>query len=292
MPNRLCTLTGKTPILDNFSPDDTRVGYLTDPTIFDFLTRSGVSWAYYEQDIAFLRLFDRYRLDDRNVLPLAKEADRTEEEFSEDEIFFSRLANGKLPAVTFIDPDFIDVPPDRTANDDHPPADVSNGQELVRQIYNALVRSPQWGKILFVLTYDEHGGFFDHVPPPGTKFSPEGENVVPKVNEDGPAFYGVRVPTFVISPWVDATGDSTLFDHTSIIKTILLRFNNGVIPTVFGERVQQANHLGMLLTRDTPRLDVPIIESITFPAAQFVNESENEPVLADYHEVIQRFTIP
>ncbi|RME42464.1 MAG: hypothetical protein D6791_17685 [Chloroflexi bacterium] len=300
MPNRFSTLMGSIPELDNLSPDDPRVGYLRQTNIFDFLTANRISWAFYEQDIAFLRMFDRYRLDDQNILPFSRNDD-VHNEYSDDEVFFTRLANGNLPAVTFIDPNYVDVPPNSTANDDHPPADVANGQALIRQIYNALVRSPQWEKTLFVITYDEHGGFYDHVPPPGTKRSPEGENIFPKLHPDGPEFLGVRVPAFVISPWVDAVGNSTLFDHTSIIKTIMARFGRRAQDTVatdetfvadFGDRVRQANHLGSLLTRDTPRLQVPTIDSIAFPEATFFRQAVTESAAADFHDVMARFALP
>jgi len=282
---------GKTPELDNLSTSDPRIGYMQDTNIFDILSANKISWASYEQDIAFLRVFDRYRLNDTNILPLFKKDD-VNNEYSDNEVFFTRLAAGKLPAVTFIDPNYVDIPPDITANDDHPPADVANGQELVRQIYNALVRSPQWEKTLFIITYDEHGGFFDHVPPPGTKASPQGENVIPKVHEDGPRFYGARVPTIVISPWVDAVGNSTIFDHTSIIKTILERFNNGDVPEALGERVKQAEHLGSLLTRNTPRPNPGIIETIPSTISDFLPLTESESTGVDFHDVIQRFALP
>jgi phospholipase C len=109
-----------------------------------------------------------------------------------------------------------------------------------------------------LVVYDEHGGFYDHVPPPA-------------VVDDGPAEfrrYGVRVPAMVVSPWVRAgTVTHTVFDHTSIIKTILLRFcplalelpplrHPRLAPTAprhVGLRVMQANHLGELLNAETPR---------------------------------------
>ena len=92
---------------------------------------------------------------------------------------------------------------------------IKDGQELVLAVYHALAASPQWEKTLLVIAYDEHGGFFDHVAPPG-------------VPDDDPQLfgrYGVRVPALVVSPWVEARAVShTVLDHTSIIKTILLRF--------------------------------------------------------------------
>ena len=101
------------------------------------------------------------------------------------------------------------------SNDDHPPSDVALGQALVLKIYDALASSKLWTKTLFVITYDEHGGFFDHVPPP-----------LDPPDDDPQTFnrYGVRVPAIVVSPLVGRRSFShQVFDHTSIIKTILLR---------------------------------------------------------------------
>jgi hypothetical protein len=132
------------------------------------------------------------------------------------------------------------------SNDDHPPSDVAAGQALVLKVYDALASSPQWSKTLFVITYDEHGGFFDHVPPP---LNPPDDD--PKVFSR----YGVRVPAIVVSPLVTRRGFShEVFDHTSIIKTILLRFARkaNTIPDM-GKRVSNAQHLGVLLTEPKPR---------------------------------------
>jgi len=89
------------------------------------------------------------------------------------------------------------------ANDDHPKNDVVEGQNLVKEIYEALRASPQWNEILFVVVYDEHGGYYDHVPTP----------VIGVPNPDGlvgPEPYnfkfdrlGVRVPALLISPWIE-----------------------------------------------------------------------------------------
>ena len=166
--------------------------------------------------------------------------------------FIQRAASGKLPSVSWIDPSFADLnnglmrlisPP---SNDDHPPSDVALGQALVLKIYDALASSKLWTKTLFVITYDEHGGFFDHVPPP-----------LDPPDDDPQTFnrYGVRVPALVISPLVGRRSFShQVFDHTSIIKTILLRFarQGNTIPDM-GKRVTQAQHLGVLLTEQTPR---------------------------------------
>ncbi len=159
------------------------------PTVFDQLTEANVEWCYYSHDIAFLRLFEKYRLDLSFIHKV--------------EEFFQCAQHGRLAPVSWIDPNFGDFkarlqPP----NDDHPPADVRRGQRLVAQVYNALLQGGNdiWRKSLLVVVYDEHGGFYDHVIP---------EFEVP---DDCPAFrnYGVRVPAFVISPWIAKTGTSIL----------------------------------------------------------------------------------
>jgi phospholipase C len=120
------------------------------------------------------------------------------------------------------------------------------GQELVLTLLTALAASPLWKKSLLVIVYDEHGGFFDHVDP--RTFTPE---------DDRPTFrrYGVRVPALVVSPFVDPGVSHTVFDHTSLLKTILLRFCEDPEAAIkaMGRRVMHANHLGQLLTRSTAR---------------------------------------
>jgi phospholipase C len=111
------------------------------------------------------------------------------------------------------------------------------------------MQSPAWGKTLLLITYDEHGGFYDHVPPPAAK-------------DDTPALrkLGPRVPALVVSPWVGKRQVAkTVFDHTSIIKTILARFcrkADGSVPDM-GARVRAAAHLGGLLTEPKARAATP-----------------------------------
>ena len=130
-------------------------------------------------------------------------------------------------------------------------------------MYAALVKSPLWSKTLFVCTYDEHGGFYDHVSPP--ELAPNAIDLPPQATlqeqlalHEAYQYYRVRVPALVISPWVKRRSvPSIVFDHTSIIKTILLKFCrdvNGNIPHL-SNRVDRANHLGGLLTEPFPRAD-------------------------------------
>ncbi|MEO6983923.1 MAG: alkaline phosphatase family protein [Paralcaligenes sp.] len=132
---------------------------------------------------------------------------------------------GVLPAYSFIEPNyfaniFTGTPP----NDQHPPHDIRYGEKLIADVYNAVRASSCWEKTLLIITYDEHGGCYDHVPPP--RAVPPGDG---KKAPDGFAFdtYGVRVPAVIVTPWVRAgsvlspLGDGPYpFDHTSIIKTV------------------------------------------------------------------------
>jgi phospholipase C len=115
---------------------------------------------------------------------------------------------------------------------------------------------------MFVITYDEHGGFYDHVPPPGTPLGPaEWQGKVPRIHPQGADHLGVRVPALVVSPMVSkGSVCKEVFDHTSIIKTILLRHRarlHANVFTAFGPRVNEASHLGQVLDLDAPRADKP-----------------------------------
>ena len=231
-PNRAYTMTGRlnrdvngrweynNPVGSSFLP-------ATGKTIFDHLTAQGVSWRYYEHGYCSLRLFERYTWDNEHIVD------------ADDAVngFLARAQAGTLPAVSFIDPDFINVPP---GNDDQPPADIAAGQNLIGKVARAVVEGAAWNKTLLIITYDEHGGFFDHVPPP------------PAPNVSSIDHYGVRVPAFIVSPWVERGKTSdVVFDHTSILKTIARRFLSAHPPDM-GERMAAANDL-LAVMQPTPR---------------------------------------
>ena len=121
--------------------------------------------------------------------------------------FFADAQAGTLPSFSLIDPDF-------TANDDHPSHDLMRGQAFVASVYQALAQSPQWSRTLFVITYDEHGGFYDHVPPPAAE-------------DDNPEFaqLGFRVPAIVAGGTVRRGYVNTqVFEHSSVAATLGTRF--------------------------------------------------------------------
>ena len=118
-------------------------------TIFDLLDKNGVSWADYYQDVAQSVSFRPF---DAHNLPLAV-------------FFFQAAGIGSLPQVSLIDPNFGTLST-AAANDEHPPTDIQRGQYYVSQVVNAIRNGPFWKDTIIFITYDEHGGFYDHVPPP------------------------------------------------------------------------------------------------------------------------------
>src|SRR2546423_2867891 len=179
-PNRLYSLTGGS---------EGHRKHFADPPIYALksfvrhLDHAKVSWKWYFHDVPTIRVADdQYRIShpDRTAffdrrLPILPST------------FVEDAASGHLPAGSWVDPNFADVRLGPAGpNDDHPPSDVKAAQDLVLKLYNAVVRSPAWPKTLLVITYDEHGGFFDHVAPPAA--------------EDDFAdcrHYGVRVPAII-----------------------------------------------------------------------------------------------
>jgi phospholipase C len=247
-PNRLYSLTGRAA----GERDDASPPLYELPSFARYLDQHDVDWRWYSFDPATLRAADpAYRLSDHHRFSFVDSRklstlERAVGELTEEgPSFLDDVAEGKLPQVSWIDPRFKDLRvlgPD--SNDDHPPSDLIAGQDLILSIYHALSAADTWAKTLLVITYDEHGGFYDHVPPP------------PAVDQD-PKFQrlGVRVPAILVSPLVakgstssQLLGKDFHFDHTSLIKTILTRFCSAgrQIPELTA-RVAAAEHLGHLL---------------------------------------------
>jgi len=136
-------------------------------------------------------------------------------------------------------------------NDDHPPVPIARGQQFVSDIYNVAVSNPaRWSKTLLIVTYDEHGGLFDHVPP----FSVETDIAGTKF-----ATTGVRVPGLLISPYV-AAGQvfSEPLDHTSILQFLAERFAaDGKYSDAVSNRQQHFGRISAALS-DQPRAELAI----------------------------------
>lgn len=205
--------------------------------------------------------------------------------------FKEHCRKGKLPNYVVIEQRWFDLKL-FPGNDDHPSHDVAEGQKLVKEVYEALRSSPQWNEILFVITYDEHGGFFDHVPTPV-----QGVPSPDDITGQSPFFFnfdrlGVRVPAFLISPWVEPgtvihepTGPelTSQFEHSSIPATVKKIFNLDAFLT---KRDTWAGTFDSVLTRTTPRIDCPL----TLPEAKKLRETEaeEEAKLSDFQkELVQ-----
>ena len=224
-PNRFYQHAAQTDRLDNTSTVSTL------PAIWDRLAAAGLSGRYYYSDIPFTALWgSRY---------LSISRPYTE--------FLAACASGTLPNVSFVDPRFVDES-SGTSNDDHPRADIRNGEAFLNQIYQAVTRSPNFANTVLVINYDEWGGFFDHVPPP-LRPIPPGDAAV---GSDGRI--GFRVPSLVISPFARRQYIATAqFDHTSVLKMIEWRWNLDPLTV----RDATANNLAGVLDFARPQLHAP-----------------------------------
>ena len=205
-------------------------------TIWDRLDAKNVSSKYYFHDVPFTALYGT-RYVGRSRL------------FSE---FLSDAAGGNLPSFCMVDPSFGGEA-NGTSNDDHPHADVRNGQALLSQIYEALRTGPNWGTTLMIIVYDEWGGFFEHVAPPVKSLSAAEQ----KVGNDGRL--GFRVPCMLLGPRVRANNVARYpFDPSSIHQLLAWRF--GIDP--LGVRASDPSTFNMayaLDLTDAPRTDSPAL---------------------------------
>lgn len=244
LPNRAFALAGTS----QGHLDDKTKAY-TCPSIFGALTEAGVSWQVFGYAAQPLTKAD---------FPDIAKADAAHFGLFTD--FQAAAAAGTLPAFTFLEPSWSS-----TGNSQHPNYDVALGEQLIHDTYEALRSGPGWPQTLFVLTYDEHGGCYDHVPPPWGAVPPDATP-----GEFGFGFdrFGVRVPTLLVSPLI-APGTvyrvppgSTPLDHTSILKTIEQRWN---LPPLTA-RDAAAPGFGDVITLATPRTD-DALAGVTVPVS-------------------------
>jgi phospholipase C len=171
---------------------------------------------------------------------------------------FAADLHGPYPfPYTFIEPHYGDVVSGTYAggSSQHPMDDVYGGQNLLAAVYAAIRNSPYWNTSLLIVTYDEHGGFYDSVPP-ASAVAPA-DHPSNNYNTYGFDFslYGVRVPAMVVSPLIPAgTVDHTLYDHASVLKTVEQLFGLAALT----ERDANANHLLHLLSLNQARTDCPV----------------------------------
>lgn len=207
-PNRFYLLAGTS--FGHIRNDGPPAGGFTQPTIFNLLGAAGISWKIYYSQFAFGSLFSYVQQHMDHVAPISQ--------------YYTDAAAGNLPAVAFVDPIFAGAP--NTETDEHPSSNVQVGQSFAYNVVNALEASPNWPDSALFLTYDENGGFYDHVAPPAA-VAPD--NIAPmlQTGDTQASFnrYGFRVPVVVVSPYSKPHYVSHVVDdHTSILKFIETRY--------------------------------------------------------------------
>jgi len=211
-PNRYYLLAGTSfGEIRNNLPDLSGPDYTT-RTIFNLMDEAPVpvTWKVYFSDLPFAGIFGyvrNSRFD--NLVNIST--------------FFTDAAAGNLPQVSYVDPALVGG----ELNDEHPPKNVQKGQAFVASVVNAVMASPQWSSTVLFITYDEHGGFFDHVPPPAACLP---DAIPPALRPDDVpgAFdnYGIRVPFVAVSPFSRKGFVShKVYDHTSVLRFVETRFD-------------------------------------------------------------------
>jgi phospholipase C len=238
---------------------DDKTRTFTSPSIFGLLGQHDLTWAIYG--------YDAEPLTKRTFTDIAAVSGGTTGKFAD---FTAAAAAGTLPAFTFLEPGWS-----ATGNSQHPDYDVALGEQLMHDVYEALRAGPAWAQTLLVITYDEHGGCYDHVPPPGGATPPDSDT-----GEFGFDFtrFGVRVPAVLVSPLIAAgtvyrvAAGSTPLDHTSILKTVQQRWS---LPPLTA-RDGAAPGFGDVFTLDAARTD-DVLAGVSVPAASGPPPAAEQP---------------
>lgn len=251
-----------------FAAAGTSQGHLDDhtksftcPSIYGRLADKGLDWAIFG-----------YNRDPLTRLDFPDTTQAAETHFGHFRDFQQRAAAGTLPVYTFLEPSW-----DASGNSQHPNYDVAKGEQLILDVYTAVRNGKNWSSTLLIVTYDEHGGNYDHVAPP-THAAPPNDG---SVGENGFDFsrFGLRVPAVLISPLIPA---GTVFrgsgpiDHTSVLKTINERW--GTVPLTARDRA--AGSLGGVLTLAKPRTDDPL-KGVQAPVASADHPNSAVPSTLD-----------
>jgi phospholipase C len=256
VPNRLMAFSGDSlvdhtgGITEFFRP----VGSL----LLDWLEDRHIRWRVYHAGLSFFALLRRF--DDvlgPNFRPFNE---LTRDVLTEQP--------DEFPQVIIIEPSYYDAPRlGDHPNDNHAPLAVGFGEQFLKDIYLALTSNPEkWSKMVTILTYDEHGGFFDHVSPLKIPYNPPNNNYIPFTST------GVRVPSIVVSPFVSqGSVYSEFLDHTSILQFIAERFDP--IEPMYSDTVNKRKQAGIMsvskvLNLSSPRSTIPSLplDTIKCPA--------------------------
>jgi phospholipase C len=238
---------------------DDKTHTFTSPSIFGLLGQHGLNWAIYGYDAEPLTKSD---FPDIASAPASH--------FGHFSDFTAAAGAGTLPPFTFLEPSW-----GASGNSQHPNYNVALGEQLIHDVYEAVRSGPGWPQTLLIITYDEHGGCYDHVPPPSGATPPDNN-----AGEFGFDFtrFGVRVPTVLVSPLITA---GTVFrvpsgpvplDHTSILKTVAERWS---LPALTA-RDAAAPSIEGVLTLTTPRTD-DVLAGVTVPTVAAAGPSAGLP---------------
>jgi len=245
-PNRLMSMSG-------YSRIDLNHDILpSQDLVYDWLTAQGVSWRVYHQGIPFFTMMVEWTAE-----IVANVHFRSFDDLAGD---LMNSAPDDLPQVIFVEPTYQDAPHLGFATDEHAPSGVSNGQEFLIQVYNALANSPFWPNSLMIVDYDENGAFFDHVSPPLISTLPPANAVWS--NNSPFVSLGPRIPAYVISPFVKpGSVCHDILDHTSVLKLLGEKFGKkgSYTPLVDGRQVQSVS---AVLNFDNPVTNAPVAPSL------------------------------
>jgi phospholipase C len=255
--------------------DDKTTTY-TCPTIYSLLSSKNITWSIYGYNAP-----PKTRLDFSDITSAA------DSHFGQFTDFQTAAAKGTLASYTFLEPSW-----GSSGNSQHPNYNVALGEQLIHDVYYALRNGPAWNQTLLIVTYDEHGGCYDHVPPPSGAVPPDNS-----VGEYGFDFkrFGPRVPTVLVSPLIPAgtvfrvASGAMPLDHTSILKTIETRWS---LPALTA-RDAAANGVGAVLTLTKARTDDPL-KGVVVPVATGVNPDADRPshLQEVYAEQVSQLPVP
>jgi phospholipase C len=254
LPNRAFALAATS---QGHMDDKTRT--FTSPSIFGLMGQHAVTWGIYG--------YQAEPLTKSTFTDVASATGGTIGQFSE---FQAAATAGTLPAFSFLEPSWSS-----TGNSQHPNYDVALGEQLIHDVYEAVRGGAAWSQTLLVVTYDEHGGCYDHVAPPGGAVPPD--NTAGEFGFDFTRF-GVRVPTVLISPLIAAgtvyraPAGGTPLDHTSVLKTVQQRW--GLPPLT--ARDAAAPGFGDVLTLTAARTD-DVLAGVTVPVSGGQTPSATAP---------------
>jgi phospholipase C len=258
-------------------------------TIFDRLNAHGISWANYFTDLPGTGVWEKIPQSNLDkIKPVGQ--------------FYADCASGSLPAVSFVDPEFgasndvggalIGAAPqlytpgqmvETQGGDEENPQNITLGEQFVAKVANAVIASPAWPRTLLVWTYDEHGGYFDHVPPPAA-VTPDDikPKIGPKDFQGGYDMYGPRVPAVVISPYSKPGGTTdVVHDHTSILATIEHKWN---LPACTRRDANATTLMDFLDTTKARLLEPPALAAPGDLGASEQNCSDAQPTLVVQHD--------